>query len=201
MPRDLCWHWWQDVAEQNRHHSDSYANEMAISANPLQNGHWGIRIWDEATSNRRQHCPGLGWCGGKALMGTVKCPIANYRSVFTSAADQPCVGWVMLSQLSWSPSMSVYLNTFLGRELSFISFSFLLFAAPTRGLKGILGDLLCCKNNHIPCKRQANNKNTITMRTSDSADKWLTAPVMDFWVLDIHVEGEWIKGGKQKAAK
>lgn len=99
----------------------------------------------------------------------------------------------------------VYLNTFFGTELSFISLSFLLCAAPIsiepRGLKGNLGDLLRCKNKHIPCKRQANNKNTITMRTSDSAEKWLTAPVMDFWVLDIHVEGEWIKGGKQKAAK
>lgn len=99
----------------------------------------------------------------------------------------------------------VYLNTFFGTELSFISLSFLLCAAPIsiepRGLKGNLGDLLRCKNKHIPCKRQANNKNTITMRTSDSAEKWLTAPVMDFWVLDIHVEGEWIKGGRQKAAK
>lgn len=107
-----------------------------------------------------------GWKRWQSLTGDSAVSLWKSQPCF-----QLCCGYALWA--GGGHSVSVALATIYaclfecssGMELSFCYFSFLLYAVlisgESRGSRWILGELLCCKNKHIPCKRQASHRNPI----------------------------------------
>lgn len=159
------------VEKQHSRHSDFHTNKWQLVLTHCKMGTGLLVVLV---------CGGMDRGAGKALPGDS--PFANHSRLFSCAVDLPSKlrGVGGSGGGGGSEGRGSQCLCCLGHHLCFLIWMFfgdgtvfLLFFlfvqinGEPRDSRWILGELLCCKNNHIPCKRQASHKKSYQITCTD----------------------------------